>query len=109
MGSLYLLSCAGCYYGEDIHEGAGMSGAVYEPRLCTVCRRVVPVETSPPIHDWVAPQSDDEDPTPLKHCPHCKGDKLEPWGRFGGDDEPRTGPCPECGGPIELEPIGIWD
>jgi hypothetical protein len=107
VGSLYLLSCAACYYGEDIHEGGGMSGAVYEPKLCTVCRRVVPVETSPPVEDWVI--ADDDDPTPLNHCPHCKGDKLEPWGSFGGEGEPQPGACPECGGAIGLESVGIWD
>lgn len=109
MGALYLVNCWSCGYGDEIHEGSGMSGAVYEPKLCTTCRRVVPVETSPPVEDWVTHGDDDEDPTPLNHCPHCKGDKLEPWGKFEGEDEPQAGACPECGGATELESIGIWD
>ena len=109
MGSLYLFSCPACHYGEDIHEGSGMSAAVYEPMLCTACRRVVAVETSPPDPDWLAHAGDADEPSELNRCPHCKGNQLERWGSFGGDEEPRAGSCPECGGPMAAEPIGIWD
>lgn len=109
MGSLYLLTCPLCHYGEDIHEGVGMSAAIYEPMLCKVCRRIVPVETRPPNPDWLASQGADEEPTKPNRCPHCKGDELERWGRFGEHDEPQPGSCPTCGGTMQVESIGMWD
>lgn len=107
MGSLYLLTCDGLDYEEELHEGAGMSGAVYTPMLCRACRRIVAVETSPPVEDWVGVASTDAAAQPNR-CPHCAGDQLEEWGQFG-DGEPRPGLCPRCQGSVELHDIGIWD
>lgn len=109
MGSLYLVSCSVCQYGEDIHEGVGMSAAVYEPMVCKDCRRVVPVETSPPHPGGLAHAIAEPELTEPNRCPHCRGDQLEPWGGFGEAEEPQPGACPECGGDTELESIGIWD
>lgn len=86
-----------------------MSAAVYEPMLCKVCRRVAPVETSPPDADWLAYSGAEDEPPEPNRCPHCKGEQLEVWGSFGEAEEARSGPCPECGGAIELESIGMWD
>lgn len=56
MGALYLLTYTACDYGDEIDEGSGMSAATIEPMVCTVCRRVVAVQTSPAAEHWVEPE-----------------------------------------------------
>ena len=108
MGSLYFLTCTACDYSEEIHEGGGMSGAVYEPMQCRACRRVVAVETRPPDPNWIE-RAGFEESVELSRCPHCAGDQLERWGTFGGEYAPVAGQCPRCHAAIELHDIGIWD
>ena len=101
-GEIYLLACTGCDYDEELFEGVGMAGADMVLMACATCARVVAVQTTPAVEHLRAEQD------ALNVCPECKGTKVEPWGG-SWEEKPVSGPCPKCGGRLEISFAGLWD
>ena len=122
MGESYTLACMECEYRDHVSDGSGMSVQILEPMVCRSCRRVVTVMVSPPDPEHAAFPIPADEKFEVGVCPHCGGSEFDAWGSFGVEDEggqtldelmspsdPEAGPCPRCGGDIQLGLEALWD
>ena len=91
-----VINRVGCECGYSVLVSAGRDAgtrSVTETVECLDCRELVDV--------MVAVVGDD-DPTPPRRCPRCRGERLRAWIPGGG--------CPRCG-ETTREPVrvGSWD
>lgn len=89
MGAISTYTCKRCGYETD-ELSLGPGFAVYlEAFLCQDCHHTM----SKPINDeWQIVEGHDK-------CDHCQGTNLVKWDYN----------CPNCGGFMEMETVGMWD
>lgn len=93
MGVINRVACS-CGYSALVsaQRDAGKR-SVSETVTCLDCRELV---------DVMVAVIGSDDPTPLRRCPRCRGERLAAWAA-GGD-------CPRCGEPTrDPVPVGSWD